>query len=144
MRKNGNIDLEVADFFPVEADQHLLSEESAGEDALTKFLSDWKYGIDSEELASSLAHVHQRIDSHYTKLAQDAEAATPKVTAPADTTILQKRWNVDPKAGYRQYFRDRLAKGISAESTLQSWLEQFPHANPDCTALMVEVSKEFS
>jgi hypothetical protein len=138
------IDLEVPDLWPVEAAQHLLPEESGVEDALTKFLSDWRHAIDSEALDTSLAHVHTRITNHYKKIAQEAEAATPQVTAPADDTILQKRFSQpDPRSAYREYFREQLAKGKSAAEILDAWCAEFPHRNPSVEKLMREVCAEF-
>jgi hypothetical protein len=140
------IDLEVPDLWPVEADAHLL-EESGGEDALTKFLSDWTHNIDSEALDTSLAHVHTRITNHYKKIAQDAEAATPQVTAPApaDATTLQKRFSQpDPRSAYREYFREQLAKGKSAAEILEAWCAEFPHRNPSVEKLMRETAEEFA
>jgi hypothetical protein len=101
------IDLEFADIFPIEAAPHLLPEESEGEDALTKFLSDWRNGIDSEALDASLAVSHARIESHYAKL-----AAT--VTAPLADDELQK---IARRLAPRIEVPTRIEEEISADGT---------------------------
>ncbi len=146
MRKNGNIDLEFLDLFADEADPHLLPEEGE-RDAFVKILEIAELescGVDTDALDAQTAHIHKRIDSHYQKLAQ-AVTSPPEAQVTNDPQLLQKRFSrPDPKACYREFYKVRQAKGMSASDALEEWLTMFPHRNPDVELLMVEVSKEFS
>ena len=137
--------LEFPDFIEVDSDSPEVTL-----DPLSKFLeSATLAGTISGPHAHRLVHNFQveaeertkPIAAAYRKI---AAAAAPKVKAPAETNALKKNFSVDAKAGYRQFFRERLEKGQTAKQILDGWLAEFPHHNPDVGALMAAVAQEFS
>lgn len=142
--RNRNIDLEFGSEILGEslADEHLVTDDEPTNDTFDKVFQDTQFSINRAALTAETQEFHKRLSDHYKKLAQDAEAATPKVTD--DSTLLRKRWSVDERAGYRQFFKDGIAKGKSAQTILDGWLEEFPTANPDCIKLMQAVCAEFA
>jgi len=81
----------------------------------------------------------EQFAAHYKKI---ADAAKRKPAPANDPARLEKRF--DEKAGYRQFFRDRLAKGKTPTEILDGYLAEFPHANPDVIALLWAVATEFA
>jgi hypothetical protein len=122
---------------------YLVNDDEQTMDLFDKVFLDCEFSINRQELTAQTQGSHNKLAEHYKKLAETA-TATPQTQVTTDPTLLQKRWNVDPKAGYREFFRSRLAKGITAEVALQEWLTTFPHRNPDCESLMREVAAEFA
>jgi hypothetical protein len=133
--RNQNIDLEVADLFPVEADAHLLPTERE-EDTFDKFFRDWENGIDADALHKQTAYLDAALK------------VAAKASAPAEVTDpqkLEKRFSQpDPRSAYREYFREQLAKGKSAAEILDAWCAEFPHRNPSIEKLMRETAEEFA
>jgi hypothetical protein len=109
--RNQNIDLEVADLFPIEGDAHLLPEE--GEDAFHNFFTDWQNGIDGEALHKQTAHLDAVL-----KVAAKA-SATPEQKEPAADDELAKAYlsaSGRRKANLREYLKTSLAGGETLEA----------------------------
>ena len=115
------------------------------EDALTKFFRQDAVETDGHinfaKLQAETQDVHASIDGHYKKIAATVIPAEPQVTN--DPNVLRKRWTVDEKAGYREFFKTHIAKGKTPQAILDGWLAEFPTANPDCVRLMKAVCAEF-
>jgi len=90
-------------------------------------------------LQKESAVINRRAQQIYQQLA----AAAAKAERVTDPHRLEKRFSPEPKAGYRQFFKDNLAKGKTATEILDGWCREFPTANPDCIKLMREVCAEF-
>ncbi len=141
--RNFNVDPEASSLFSElladTSEDHLVNEDEP--DTFLKTLADIEYDVDRATLDVELANVHESIDGYYQKLARDA---APPAEVTADPQRLAKQFSQpDAKSAYRQYFRDRLAKGQSADAALAEWRRTFEHVNPDVELLMVEVAKEF-
>ena len=132
-----NIDPTICDVYDRESDEALVNQ---NEDKFLKVLADCEFGIDAEAIAEETAGVHRQIETHYRKL---AEAVVPVETVTNDPAVLRKRWSVDERSGYREYFKTHIAKGKTPQAILDGWLAEFPTANPDCAALMRAVAAEF-
>jgi hypothetical protein len=123
------------------------TEESADvPDPITKFIAAAELATVAGGRASfgkftaETAVIDARTEQIYKSIAADAE----KKIAGDDPQRLAKRFSLDPKAGYRQFFKERLAKGKSATEILENWFAEFPHRNPDVETLMREVAGEFA
>ena len=93
------------------------------------------------DLVLESAPLNARVDAHYKKLAKEAATKEP---AGDDPHKLEKRFSSpDNKAGYREYFREQIAKGQTANQALDEWFEQFPFRNPAVEKLMRETCTEF-
>jgi hypothetical protein len=83
-------------------------------------------GIDADKIAKEISPIDQRAAGIYTKIAKASEKTEPSPVSPANASLAKR----DPSAGYRQFYKDGLALGKSAEQTLNEWLAENPDHNP--------------
>jgi hypothetical protein len=139
---NNNVPLEFSDLFESEP------EENEPTDYFEKFVADAQLGavLGGEQhvigLEKEIAPITSRAAAIYKTIAKKAATAS-QVKTNSSAPTLEKRFSPDPRAGYRQFFKDHCANGKTAEQVLDSWLAEFPTANPDCVKLMRSVASEF-
>lgn len=100
-------------------------------------------GGDAAKLDAETKNIDARTARIYKKIAASAEQSAETKKPANEPSTLEKRFSVDPRAGYREYFREKIGLGKSASQILNDWLTEFPHRNPDVESMLRGVAAEF-